>query len=98
MKLCPPAQKTSPIFRLSGVEVVKIRTDLPKISVFLGNLSVDLGTSTCGKTIHPDRPVAIARGDASSGDLFPGLLEANQAVTTMAHDAGIDPENFAKLA
>jgi hypothetical protein len=56
MKLCSPAQEDSAIFRLSAVEVVKIRTDLPKFSVFLGNLSVDLGASTCGKTIHPDRP------------------------------------------
>ena len=36
--------------------MVKILTDLPKISVFSGNLSVDLGASACEKTFHPDRP------------------------------------------
>ncbi len=61
MKPCSPAQETSAIFRLSGVGVVKIRTDLPKISVFYGNLSVDVGTSTCGKTFHPDRPALLSK-------------------------------------
>lgn len=56
MKLCSHAQEASAIFRLSAVEVVKIRADLSKISVFFGNLSVDLGASTCEKTFHPDRP------------------------------------------
>lgn len=54
MKACSPAQETSAIFRLSVVEVAKLRADLPKISVFFGNLSVDLGASPCEKTFHPD--------------------------------------------
>ena len=51
-----PAQETSAIFRLSVVEVTKLRADLPKISVLFGNLSVDLGASAWEKTFHPDRP------------------------------------------